>query len=164
MRPTPTMQLTLKSLRLSGIAESLEVRLEQARTSSLGYLEFLQMILQDEVERRHASSVQRRLKLAAFQEHKALEEFDFSALPGINPKEVKDLATCLFIERKEHLILYGPPGTGKTHLAQAFGNQACRNGYSTLFTTAAKLFRKLATAQAEATYEESIRTFLKPQF
>jgi len=163
MRPTPTMQLTLKSLRLSGIAESLEVRLEQARTSSLGYLEFLQMILQDEVERRHASSVQRRLKQAAFQEHKAIEEFDFSALPGINPKEVKDLATCLFIERKEHLILYGPPGTGKTHLAQAFGNQACRTGYSTLFTTAAKLFRKLATARAEATYEESIRTFLKPQ-
>ena len=82
MRPSPTMQLTLKSLRLSGIAESLEVRLEQARESSLGYMEFLQTILQDEVERRHASGVQRRLKQAAFQEHKAIEEFDFTALPG----------------------------------------------------------------------------------
>ena len=87
MRLTPTMQLTLKSLRLSGIAESLEVRLEQARTSSLGYLEFLQMILQDEVERRHASSVQRRLKLAAFQEHKA--NYELTGTPLITKLENK---------------------------------------------------------------------------
>lgn len=163
MRPSPGMQLTLKSLRLSGVAETLDVRLEQAREASLGYLEFLQLLLQDEVERRHAHGVQRRLKQADFQEHKAMEEFDFTALPGVNPKEIKDLATGLFIERKEHVILYGPPGTGKTHLAQALGNRACRSGYTALFTTAAKLFRRLATARVEGSYEESIRRVLKPQ-
>lgn len=163
MRPSPSMQLTLKSLRLSGIAESLEVRLEQAREASLGYMEFLSIILQDEVERRHAHGVQRRLKQAGLQEHKAIEEFDFTALPGVNPKEIKDLAAGLFIERKEHVILYGPPGTGKTHLAQALGNRACRRGYTTLFTTAAKLFRKLTAARIENSYEEIMRTFLKPQ-
>jgi DNA replication protein DnaC len=157
------MQMTLKQLRLSGIAESLEVRLDQARESSLGYLDFLQLILQDEVERRHAHGVQRRLKQAAFQEYKAMEEFDFTALPSVNPKAIKDLGTCLFIERNEHIILYGPPGTGKTHLAQALGNQACRIGYTTLFTTAAKLFRKLATARIEGAFEETVKTFLKPQ-
>jgi len=163
MRPSPTMQLTLKLLRLSGIAESLEVRLDQARESSLGYLEFLQLILQDEVERRHAHGVQRRLKQAAFQEHKAIEEFDFTALPGVNPKAVKDLAAGLFIDRKEHVILYGPPGTGKTHLAQALGSQACRIGHTTLFITAVKLFRKLATARVEGAFEETVKSFLKPQ-
>lgn len=163
MRPSPSMQLTLKQLRLSGIAESLETRLDQAREASLGYLEFLQIILQDEVERRHAHGVQRRLKQAAFQEQKGLEEFDFKAVPGVNPKEIKDLATGLFIERKEHVILYGPPGTGKTHLAQALGNRACRNQYSVLFTTAAKLFRKLAAARIDGSYEEAMRIYLKPQ-
>lgn len=163
MRPSPSMQLTLKQLRLSGIAESLETRLDQAREASLGYLEFLQIILQDEVERRHAHGVQRRLKQAAFQEQKGLEEFDFQAVPGLNPKEIKDLATGLFIERKEHVILYGPPGTGKTHLAQALGNRACRNQYSVLFTTAAKLFRKLAAARIDSSYEEAMRSYLKPQ-
>jgi DNA replication protein DnaC len=157
------MQLTLKQLRLSGIAESLEIRLEQAREASLGYLEFLQIILQDEVERRHAHGVQRRLKQASFQEQKGLEEFDFQAVPGVNPKEIKDLATGLFIDRKEHVILYGPPGTGKTHLAQALGNRACRNQYSVLFTTAAKLFRKLAAARIDCSYEEAMRSYLKPQ-
>jgi len=163
MRPSPSMQLTLKQLRLSGIAESLEIRLEQAREASLGYLEFLQIILQDEVERRHAHGVQRRLKQASFQEQKGLEEFDFQAVPGVNPKEIKDLATGLFIDRKEHVILYGPPGTGKTHLAQALGNRACRNQYSVLFTTAAKLFRKLAAARIDCSYEEAMRSYLKPQ-
>ena len=163
MRPDPGMQLTLKSLRLSGMADSLEVRLAQAREESLGYLEFLQLILQDEVERRHAHGVQRRLQQAAFQTHTGLEEFDFTAVPGLNPKEVKDLGTCLFIERHEHVLLYGPPGTGKTHLAQALGNRACRNNYRVLFTTAAKLFRKLATARIEGSYEETMRVYLKPQ-
>jgi DNA replication protein DnaC len=162
MRPPPNMQLTLKSLRLSGIAESLEVRLDQAREASLGYLEFLQLILQDEVERRHAHGVQRRLKQAAFPEHKGLEEFDFTTVSGSNPKEIKDLGTCLFVEKREHVIFYGPPGTGKTHLAQALGNRACRNNYRVLFTTAAKLFRKLAVARIDGSYEETMRTFLAP--
>lgn len=103
------------------------------------------------------------MKQAAFQEHKALEEFDFTAVAGSNPKEIKDLGNCLFVERHEHVLLYGPPGTGKTHLAQALGNRACRNNYSVMFTTAAKLFRKLAAARIECSYEETMRTVLKPQ-
>lgn len=163
MKPTPDMQLILRLLRLSGIAESLEARLEQARQETLGYQEFLQIILQDEVERRHARGVERRLKQASFQEQKGFEEFDFTALSNINPKEIKDLATCLFIERREHVILYGPPGTGKTHLAQALGNRACRSQYSVLFTAASKMFRRLAAARIEGEYEEAIRSYLKPQ-
>lgn len=162
MKPTPDLLSILKTLRLSGIAESLEARLDQARQETLGYQEFLQIILQDEVERRHARRVQLRLKQADFQEQKGLEEFEFAALPGINPKEIKDLATCLFIERHEHVLLYGPPGTGKTHLAQALGNRACRSEYNVLFITAAKLFRRLAVARHEGAYEETIRLFLKP--
>ena len=162
MRLSPSMQVTLRSLRLSGIAESLEVRLNQAREAALGYQEFLQIILQDEVERRNAHAVQRRLKQASFEEQKTVEDFDFLELPGINPKEIKDLATCLFIERREHVIFYGSPGSGKTHLAQALGNRACRNNYSVLFITAAKLFRKLATARLDGSYEETMKMFLKP--
>jgi len=162
MRPSPSLKLTLRSLRLSGIAESLDVRLDQAREANLGYLEFLQIILQDEVERRHAHAVQRRLKQASFDEQKTIEDFDFMAVPGINPKEIKDLATCLFIERREHVLLYGSPGSGKTHLAQALGNRGCRNNYSVLFITAAKLFRKLCTARLDGSYEETIKMFLKP--
>lgn len=152
----------LKTLRLSGILESLDVRLEQARSANLGYLEFLELIIQDEIERREARNLEQRLKKASFEEPKAIEEFEFAALSGINVAAVKDLATCLFVAKKEHVILYGPPGVGKTHLAQALGNQACRIGHSTLFLKSTKLFRGLSSARADGTWEKALKKLLLP--
>ena len=152
----------LKLLRLSGILESLELRLEQARSTNLGYQEFLELIVQDEIERREANSLNQRLKKAAFEEHKCIEEFEFAQLAGINVAAIKDLATGLFVRKKEHVILYGPPGVGKTHLAQALGNQACRIGHSTMFIKGNKLFRNLNTARAEGTWEKALRKLLAP--
>ena len=158
----PTLTTHMKTLRLSGIMDSLDVRLDQARSANLGYLDFLSLIIQDEVERREANKLNQRLKRAAFEEPKAMEDFDFASLPGINIAAIKDLATGLFVTRKEHVILYGPPGVGKTHLAQALGNQACRTGYSALFTKAAKLFRGLNAARADGTWEKALRKLLAP--
>ena len=157
-----TLTTHMKTLRLSGIMDSLDVRLEQARSANLGYMDFLSLIIQDEVERREANKLNQRLKRAAFEEPKAMEDFDFASLPGINIAAIKDLATVLFVTRKEHVILYGPPGVGKTHLAQALGNQACRTGYSVLFIKAAKLFRGLNAARADGTWEKALRKLLAP--
>jgi DNA replication protein DnaC len=162
MKVSHILTSRLKTLRLSGILESLDVRLEQARSASLGYLELLELIVQDEIERREARNLAQRLKKAAFEEPKALEEFEFAALPGINVAAIKDLATCLFVAKKEHVILYGPPGVGKTHLAQALGNQACRIGHSTLFVKSTKLFRGLHNARADDTWEKALKKLLAP--
>lgn len=162
MNVSHVLTTRLKTLRLSGILESLDVRLEQARSSNLGYLEFLELVIQDEIERREARNLEQRLKRAAFEEPKAMEEFEFAALPGINVAAVKDLATCLFVAKKEHVILYGPPGVGKTHLAQALGNQACRIGHSTLFLKSTKLFRGLNSARADGTWEKALKKLLVP--
>ncbi|MBB5022831.1 IS21-like element helper ATPase IstB [Desulfurispira natronophila] len=157
------LERTLRTLRLSGIADSLEVRLDQARSSSLGYMDFLHTILQDEVERRKARSLQRRIKQAHFNEQKALEDFDFSALPGVNHKQIKDLATGIYIEKTENIILYGPPGTGKTHLAQALGNQACRSDHTVRFITASKLYRQFAQARIHNDHANAMKEVLKPK-
>ena len=162
MNISPLLISQLKTLRLSGILESLEVRLEQARTSQLGYQEFLALIVQDEVERREATRLNQRLKKAAFEEPKAIEEFEFSAVPGVNIAAIKDLATGLFVAKQEHVILYGPPGVGKTHLAQALGNRACRIGHSTLFLKSTKLFRALNTARADGSWEKALKKLLAP--
>jgi DNA replication protein DnaC len=162
MNVSPVLTSRLKTLRLSGILESLDVRLEQARSSNLGYLELLELIIQDEIERREARNLEQRLKRAAFEEPKAMEDFEFAAIPGINVAAIKDLATCLFVAKKEHVILYGPPGVGKTHLAQALGNQACRIGHSTLFLKSTKLFRALNNARADDTWEKALKRLLAP--
>jgi len=162
MSVTPAFVSQLKALKLGRMLDTLELRLEQARQGQLGYIEFLQLILQDEIERRKALSLRLRLQRASFEEPKTIEEFDFSCLPGIHPAALRDLATGLFIEKKEHVLLYGPAGVGKTHIAQALGHHACRMGRSVLFVKAVKFFRTLHAARADNSWEAELRRFLAP--
>lgn len=162
MTITPAFVSQLKTLKLGRLMDTLEVRLEQARQGQLGYREFLQILLQDEIERRQAQSLTLRIRRAAFEQPKTLEEFDFASLPSLNPAGVRDLAAGLFIEKREHVLLYGPAGVGKTHLAQAIGHQACRVGRSVLFLKAARFFRTLHASRADNSWDAEIRKFLAP--
>ena len=152
----------LKVLRLGGLFDSLEVRLEQAQSTSMGYLEFVQLLVQDEIERREAKKLSLRLSRASFQEEKTLEGFEYAFNPKVNGRLIRDLATCVFIEKREHVLLYGHAGTGKTHIAQALGHQACRKGYDVLFTKAVKFFRSLFAARADHSWERRIKKYLSP--
>ena len=156
------LQNQLKTLRLGGILETLDLRVKQAQKDSLGYLEFFQILLQDEVERREARKLNLRLSKAAFEEEKTLETFDFSSAPKLNARLIRDLGNCAFIEKREHVLLYGSAGVGKTHLAQALGHQACRLGYDVLFTKAVKFFRFLLAGRADHSWEKRIKKYLSP--
>ena len=162
MSITAALTSQLKALKLGRMLDTIDVRLAQARDDQLGYLEFLQLLLQDEIERRKTQSLRLRLQRASFEEPKTLEDVEFPANPSLNPAAVRDLATGLFIERREHVLLYGPAGTGKTHLAQALGHHACRTGRSVLFLKAAKLFRVLQAARADNSWEVELRRLLAP--
>jgi len=147
----------LKQLRLTGMLETLEVRLTQAEESNSGYLDFLSTLLEDEYEKRQSRGLLKRLKKAGFEEEKTLEGFDFSFNPQIPVKRVKQLANCVYIDKKENIFLLGPVGVGKTHVAQALGHIACRMGYEVLFTKAAKMFRYLNGGRADNSFEKGLR-------
>jgi DNA replication protein DnaC len=152
----------LKTLRLSGFLETLDLRLDQARKDSLGYLEFVQLLVQDEIERREAKKLNLRISRAAFEEEKTLEGFDFSFPQKLNAKLIRDLCSGIFIEKCEHILMYGPAGVGKTHIAQAIGHYACRLGYDVLFTKAVKLFRLLLAGRADHSWEKRLKKYLAP--
>jgi len=152
----------LKVLHLGGFLQTLDLRLQQAQGSSLGYVEFLQLLVQDEIERREAKKLSIRLSRASFEEEKTLEGFDFSFNPKLNAKLVRDLGNCSFIEKKEHVLLYGSAGVGKSHIAQALGHQACRLGYEVLFTKAIKLFRFLLAGRADHSWDKRMKKYLVP--
>lgn len=156
------LQEQLKVLHLGGFLQTLELRLQQVQSSSLGYIEFLQLLVQDEIERREAKKLNLRLSRASFEEEKTLEGFDFSFNPKLNAKLVRDLGNCSFIEKKEHVLLYGSAGVGKSHIAQALGHQACRLGYEVLFTKAVKLFRFLLAGRADHSWEKRMKKYLVP--
>jgi len=156
------LQEQLKILHLGGFLQTLELRLQQVQSSSLGYVEFLQLLVQDEIERREAKKLNLRLSRASFEEEKTLEGFDFSFNPKLNAKLVRDLGNCSFIEKKEHVLLYGSAGVGKSHIAQALGHQACRLGYEVLFTKAVKLFRFLLAGRADHSWDKRMKKYLGP--
>src|SRR5215831_3700165 len=111
MELTHQLAPMLRTLRLSGILETLEVRTRQAVEQQSSFIEFFTLLLHDEVERRAQSKLRLRLRRAAFDASKTLESFDFSFNPKLNKAQIFDLATCQFIERHESVLIYGPPDT-----------------------------------------------------
>lgn len=152
----------LKQLRLSGILETLELRNRQAVDEQLSFTEFLQRLLEDEVERRAQKQLTLRLRRASFDLEKTLEGFDFGFNPAIPRPQIFDLATSRFVERHENILIQGPAGVGKSHLAQALGHEACRRGFDVLFTSASRLLAHLHGGRADGTYERRLASYLRP--
>ena len=150
----------LKRLRLSGMLESLEMRLGQAETEKLGYLEFMELLLEDEISRRSQNALADRVAKARFKEIKSIHEFDFNYNPDIPAALIRDLVTCRFIEKKESVLLFGPVGVGKSHVALAIGYAACQQGYSVLYQKASKLLSDLAGGHADGTFERRLRKYV----
>jgi len=142
--------------------DTLDLRLSQAQKDSLGFIQFLELLLEDEVQYRANKRLANRITKAHFEEEKSLEEFNFNFNPNVPAQYVRDLATCRFLERKESIIFCGPVGVGKTHLAQALGHQACRLGYSVLFCKANRLLSELGGGRADGTWDKRLRRYLKP--
>jgi len=152
----------MRSLRLNGMLDTLELRLSQAQKDNIGFIQFLELLLEDETQHRANKKLASRIHKARFEEEKSLEGFDFTFNPKMPSQHIHDLATCRFIERKESIVFCGPVGVGKTHLAQALGHQACRQGYNVLFTKANRLLADLGGGRADDTWEKRLRHYLKP--
>jgi DNA replication protein DnaC len=151
----------LKQLRLSGLADTLDVRLQEAAGHQLSYAEFLELILQDELLVRNERQIARRVKAAAFRELKALDEFDWSFNPSINRKQVFDLATCRFVRENRDVLLLGPPGVGKSFLVQALGYQAIKQGFVVYYRSIFDVVRDFLHEEALGD-EKVLGKYLKP--
>ncbi len=156
------LHTALTQLRLSGLAQSLEVRLQEASGNRLNHAEFLELVLQDELAVRNARLVTRRVKAAGFRELKTLEDFDWQFNPSIKRKQVYDLATGRFIRESADLLWLGPPGTGKSHLCQALGYQAIKNGFTVLYRSIFDLVRDFLQDEAFAGQDKVLARYLKP--
>jgi len=150
----------LKKLRLSGVLETLDLRVREAAEDDVAHVEFLVRLLRDEVERRESKLMGTRIRKACFEHAKTLEDFDFVFNPTVPKAKVLELATCAFVPRHENVLLLGPTGVGKSHLAQAIGYRACRARHTTLFIAAHELFNELRAARADGTVHKRLQRYL----
>lgn len=151
------VETNLKKLRLERAAIILAEYLKTATDGNLSHLNFLEGLLQEELNYKSDRSLNYRLSKAGFPYIKTLADFDFSFQPQIQKKKIQELAEMSFIERKENIIFLGPPGVGKTHLSIALGVKSCESGYPVIFYTVKKLLRELTTTLADNTLEDKLR-------
>jgi len=158
MSPNPAQLLTqLRALKLSGIADTLELRLMESQNNGLSFSEFLAMLLTDELEVRSNRKLERLLIRAHAESSKTLESFSFSFNPSIKPSQIRELAQCHFIEKGENIFLLGPTGTGKTHLAKAIAHAACRKYLHVEFFNFQELFHTLKQADLANVLDRRMR-------
>jgi DNA replication protein DnaC len=157
-----SIQTALRQLRLSGMLESLDVRLQEAAGHGLTHAEFLELILQDELLVRKNRQMQRHLKAAQFRDTKTLEDFDWQFNPSIKKRQIYDLATCQVIRENRDCLFLGPPGTGKSFLCQALGYQAIKMGFVVFYRSIFDVVRDFLEDEAFAGSNQVLTKYLKP--
>jgi DNA replication protein DnaC len=148
-----TIKERLKQLRLTGAVLSLDDRNQYALENKISYMDFLELLLEDEWATRQSNGYRRRLMQSKLNEQKRLDNYDFSWQPELDKKKIMDLAACRFIPEKQNVVFMGNPGVGKTHLANALGLEAIKKGYNVIFTHANSLIDQLHRSKADGKYQ-----------
>ena len=150
-----------RKLRLSGLLSTLDMRIQEATTHALPHEQFLELLLQDEINTRGQRLIEKRRKDATFRDIKTLEDFDWTFNTGLKRQQLYQLATCSFIREHRDLLFLGPPGLGKSHLAQALGLQAIKAGFAVLYRSIFDLVRNLQAERSPAELDRILERHLK---
>lgn len=157
-----TLRDTLKRLRLSGLAQTLEVRCQEARASKLDHSEFLELVLADELAVRDDRLIARRTKSASFRDQRSLEDFDWDFNESIKRRQIFDLASGDFVRKHRDAILIGPPGVGKSHLVQSIGYQLIKVGLTVYYRSIFDCVRDFLHDEAFEGHDRIMNRYLKP--
>ena len=151
----------LRQLRLSGMADTLDERAQMAQLQNLTQVDFLALMLDDELDRRQQRKHERLERIASFDGVKTLAQFDFASVPCLDRSLALEMATCQFVQNKHNWILCGPTGVGKSHLATAIGYEAIKRGMTVLFMSASAMLADLLAARADGSHAKRMKIMLR---
>lgn len=160
---TVSIEKRLNELKLRGMSEALSIRNLEAINGKLSYYEFLELLVQDELNTRRDRRINNYIKNAKFRELKSFENFDWDFNKSINRKQIFDLATCRFIEQGDNIIFLGKSGTGKSFMAQAIGLCAAKRNNSVVYRSAFDFATEISEAEILGKRKEKIKYFVKPR-
>jgi len=152
----------LKYLRMSAVLQSLKQHNEAAQEQQLSYLEFFEMLIEDECAKRKANVLRQRIAKSKLNTQKSFERYDQSFQPELDKKLLAEIRACRFVDEHKNIILIGKPGTGKTHLANAIGLEAAAKGHTVLFTHLHSLLEKLAQGRVDNSHRRTLQQVLAP--
>ena len=156
-----TLEQKLTALKLGRIRQVYQSWIEQAIHSELGYAEFLDQLLSEELLARQENQLQRKMKTAGFPYAATIEQFDFSLRPELKRAVLMRFFDSSFISKASSLLLIGPSGVGKTHLAIAVGTKMVQLGYSVRFVMAQQIANAVLTATTRAAMAQVVEPLIK---
>jgi DNA replication protein DnaC len=151
----------LNRLKMPGMAEMLDQRLDQAMKEKWSYSTFVEMLLADEIERRNHKQLTLRLAKSRLDQNKTLETFNFDFNNMIPASLIRELCTCAFIEKKQNIFFLGQSGCGKSHLAHALGHEACRREHDVLSYCTYQLFEWIYAGRGDGTHKRRLAQVIK---
>ncbi len=157
-----TLMSRLRDFKLSGIYNSVEERLSYAQKKSLSYVEFLELLIEDEYNNRNNNSFKKRHSKSKLPVYKTIEDFDFSFQPSIDKRAVNDALTCNFVRENKNIVFVGNPGTGKSHLSIAIAINALKKGFKVLFTSVSEMLQTLHASKADNSFYQKVSYYLIP--
>lgn len=149
----------LHALKLNGMADAFKEQLEQHDIGHLTFEERFGLLVDRHWTWKEDRRMKRLLKSAKLKITACIEDIDFRKPRGIDRSVVLRLASCRWINRTQNIIITGPTGAGKTFLACAFANKACREGFTTLYRRAPRLFQEIAITRADGSYVKLMNKF-----
>jgi DNA replication protein DnaC len=145
------------------MAKAYSQQMELPASASLGFDERFALLVQAELESRANKKLERLLKTANLKDKGAcLQELDFKKSRNLEKTLVANLADCRWIRKGHNVLISGACGTGKTYLASAFGNAACRQGYSVRSFRLPRLLVEMQIGKGDGSWEKILRDLKKP--
>ena len=141
------LERSLRALRLSGMSATLQARALAVASHEMDFIEAFSWLVQDELDRRRSSLLDRRYTLSGLAERKDLKDFDWGYNPTIPKRAVLELAVLKFVDAREDALLIGKPGAGKSHIAKALAFAAVNRGYKVLYREAHQLIEDIHEAR-----------------
>ena len=160
--PSEEIVLQAMDLDLTALADRLPEMLTMAEKDNPAYSEFVLKMFQLELATRLERRIERGLKRSRLGVVKDLKGFDFSIRPKIEPRIIKELCKCRFVEEKRNVLCLGRPGLGKTRIAKTIAKAACFQGYSVLFVSTAEMLEDIESSFIDDTYKRTMRRYTKP--
>ena len=151
----------LAELKLHGMARAFEEQLQMPEIRELSFEERLGLLVEREATERASRRLTARLRRAKLREQAAIEDIDWRARRGLDKRQVLTLASCQWIADHLNVLITGKAGVGKTFLACALAHKACREGYTALYLRVPRLFRDLAIARGDGSYEKLLKSYAR---